>query len=167
MRLLACVLVAMGCSVTGCAEPEAPPPAVGERFEMVRRETLAVQMGSAQRAVQVGETLEVTIRAMVDQDAKAPVQIVAPTGAKAQVEVQYHTGLGWETVKRYPQAATQQIVRWSIGPGEVWQQTLTLPVEPDWPTNEPLRLLGYLNGRRNVAPTLRVSVLPRSERQTE
>ncbi len=147
----AALLVAL--TLIGCREPEVILPP-----HTVTVDDLAV-------SVEVGETTLVrdqVIKVIVVARnlSGEPIRITGRTGAPVYVRVQRFTGLGWETVKRYPTVATMVMNPWMLRGGAQRRFTLNLRVEPDWPTNEKLRLKAELNGRRDVAPAVEVIVLP-------
>jgi len=48
---------------------------------------------------------------------------------------------------------------WTLPAGDERSWTLRIPVEPDWPTAEALRITGELNGRPEVSPVVCIEVL--------
>jgi len=103
-----------------------------------------------------GEHLAVKVTAQNTTD--EPMSILAQTGAPVYVNIWRNTGLGWDTVKRYPQAATMVMSPWELSAGQTRTFTLRLTVEPDWPTGEPLRMTAQLNGRESITPGIIITV---------
>ena len=64
----------------------------------------------------------------------------------------------WEEVKRYPQAETTTMNPWTLEANSHRTFEMQLTVQPDWPTGEPLRMTAELNGRKDVSPSLTLTV---------
>jgi hypothetical protein len=104
----------------------------------------------------VGERLDVMVA--VRNRTSRPMEIVADTGALVYLRLWRFDGLNWVEVRRYPQAATMVVTAWQLPAGGHRAWRLDLPVEPDWPSFEPLRLSAELNGRPDAVAYATVQV---------
>jgi hypothetical protein len=111
---------------------------------------LSVTVDTPQRNVVRGQSLQVTVTAKNTSD--KPIEIVAANGAPVIVTLARKTSAGWETVKTFPENATQVTQKWTLQPKAERKFPLTLPLSADLPTGEPLRLTAKVNGRPDVAP---------------
>ncbi len=140
--LLAAALLAAGCAgETHRSRPGGPDVATASAGEL----SLTVQ--AERRVLRTGERLAVDVT--VANRGSGPVEIVSPNAARllATVWAKYdETGSTWEKVKTYPQAAAMVVTPWTLRPGESFRRTMHLPVEPDWPGEERLRLTVTVNG---------------------
>jgi hypothetical protein len=162
--LVTCVLL-VGCNGNGdttTVAPRAPMFEEAPTSEDVDGD-LKVTLETAKRTYHVGEACPVTLAAI--NTGSSPITVTANSGALFYIRVWVYTGIGWDVVHRYPQAATMQIQTWTLAPGETREFEMTLPVEPTWPSNQPLRLQGFLNGRAQAAPYVGIEVLPRPNGQ--
>jgi len=161
IRIAATLLcLALPAALAGCTQQTLDDRPVNA----VRKGDLDVRIELPRRHYLVGETMDVTVTAHNHGD--QPVFVPAGSGAKVLVRVYCHAGTGWELAKRYPQAATMVISPWSLAPGETAGPfVLKVPVEPDWPTHEILRVTGELNGLPDVAPGVAVTVATAAESQ--
>lgn len=119
---------------------------------------LAVSLEAPKRTFDPGETFTVTV--IAQNRTERAMRIVATSGALVYVRIWRHTGLGWEEVKRYPQAATTALTPWTLKSNSARGFALQLTAQPDWPTGEPLRLTGELNGRAEASPGVTIEVAP-------
>jgi len=119
---------------------------------------LKVTIKVPKRSFVTGERFQVLITA--DNTTRHPIRIPAASGAPVYVRIWRHTGLSWEEVKRYPEAATTIMTPWTLQPHQQWTRIMNLTVEPDWPTDELLRITAELNGREDASPALTVEVSP-------
>jgi len=139
----------------GCANPKAvdlSPP------NSVEIDGLKVTIKVPKRSFVTGEQFRVLITAC--NTTRHPIRIPAAGGAPVYVRIWRHTGLSWEEVKRYPEAATTIMTPWTLPAGQKWTRIMNLTVEPDWPTGELLRVTAELNGREDASPALTVEVTP-------
>lgn len=149
--LTGCLMIALAVGVTGC------PDRMDRPWNTMQKGGLEVRLQLAERHYLVGDQVKVTVEAR--NTGGEPIRIPADTGARVLVKVYQHTGTGWEQVKRYPQAATMVMSPWTLEPGAAAGPfELVVPVEPDWPTNEILRLTAELNGRPDVAPGVAITI---------
>lgn len=121
---------------------------------------LAVRIEAPKTTFLRGEEFKVAVVAR--NTTQKPMRIDAVTGAPVYLRIWRYTGLGWEQVKRYPQVATMVMNPWTLEPRSERRFELNLVVEPDWPTNEALRLTAELNGRGDVVPGILIAVVPRA-----
>ena len=111
---------------------------------------LVVTAGVPQRNYIRGGTVAVSVA--VRNVSGDDIAIGADSGALVYATLWRKTTIGWEQVKRYPQSAVMVAAPWKLRAGKTYKCTLNLPVEPDWPTGEPLKLTVELNGRSDLAP---------------
>jgi len=164
-RRLALVLIAATALTAGCARKPPAPATSGPRFDSVRKGDLSIRLEINKDTLAPGESFVVTVKAL--NTGSEPIHLTADTGAKAYVQIYHNTGLGWEHVATYPQAATQVVTPWTLQPGVQWVQHMTLTVSPDWPQNEPLRVVAHLNGAPNIRPMLLIEVQPPGQPATQ
>jgi hypothetical protein len=140
--------------VCGCAQKHAMPSSSGLASQQAGGLVMSLEVPGTSYAV--GGQMPVTIIAR--NTAKEPVRITANSTDLAQVRIYQHTPAGWDLIKQYPQAAISVMSPWTLGPQQerVWH--MSIPVEPDWPTGEPLRVAALLNGRTDVSPSVIVNV---------
>ena len=119
---------------------------------------LAVSLEVSKRTFDPGETFTVTV--IAQNRTQRAMRIVAASGALVHMRIWRHTGLGWEEVKRYPQAATTALTPWTLKGNSARRFALQLTVQPDWPTGELLRLTGELNGKAEASPGITIEVAP-------
>lgn len=156
MRIAAaCVLLLTTAMLVGCANASR----VDLRpINTVEVDGLSVSVEIPKRNFNTGETFVATVTA--ENRTKMPIEIIARTGAPVYLRLWRHTGLTWQEVKRYPEAATMVMSPWTLAPGDRRVFVRQLLVEPDWPTAELLRLTAELNGRDEVAPALVIEIHP-------
>ena len=143
MKRIAIAFLIIGVvSAAGCREPD----------EILWRgqadDGLVVTAGVPQRNYIRGQT--VTVDVAVRNTSGRDMAIQADSGALVYATLWRKTAIGWEQVKRYPQTAVMVAAPWKLASGKTYKCTLNLPVEPDWPTGEPLKLTVELNGRNDV-----------------
>jgi len=156
MRSTTCLFptVAVFFALAGCAAPEMQfGPGPGNSAEA---KGLIVHVSVPKRDFAVGEQVKVTVTAV--NTTRRPISFNATSSARAIVRLFRHTGMGWEQVRRYPQAAAMILSPWRLERGQRRSFVLMVPVEPDWPSEEPLRLTGELNGRGDLAPGVVIRV---------
>ena len=124
----------------------------------VESDGLAVGIELPKREFLTGEVFETTVYAV--NKTREPIAIEATTGAQVYLRIWRKTVVGWDEVKRYPQAAVLVMTPWQVAPRETRRFTMRLTVEPDWPTHEPLRITAELNGRPAISPGMIIRVTP-------
>ena len=143
MRRIAIASLVVGLvSAVGCQKPE------GIIWRAQADDGLVVTAGVPQRNYVRGDTIAVNVdvRNVGDSD----IAIPADSGALVYATLWRRTTIGFEQVNRYPQTAVMVAAPWKLRGGKNYKCTLNLPVEPDWPTGEPLKLTVELNGRNDV-----------------
>jgi len=143
-------------ALVGC-QPAAPVTDLNANT--VQRSGLAVTLKLDRRSFVAGQTVRVALAARNVTQARIPID--ATSGTPVFVRLWRNAGLGWEVVRTYPQSALMIASPWTLPPGAVRTFELRLPVEPDWPTGELLRLTGELNGRPDAQAVLTISIQPR------
>lgn len=138
---------------TGCATPPAP---VAANANTAVSNGLAVKIELDNTDVAVGDKImiKLTARNMTGK----PMRIKAPTSAPYIISVWRNTDLAWERVRTYPEAAMMVISPWTLDANSTRTFFVRVPVEPDWPTNELLRLSCELNSRPAAAPFVVITV---------
>lgn len=104
----------------------------------------------------VGETLDMTL--IAHNVTRGPIWLTAPRHTHWVLRVWRHTGLAWEEVKRYPPTPMNVQLPWILGGQKTRTFHARIPVEPDWPTAETLRITAELGGEPGVVPKLSVTV---------
>ena len=155
MRTAGTLLLVLALTVLpGC--PKTEPP-VDPTYNIADAGGLEVGIKLPKTSFVVGEKFNVVVTAKNISD--APITIDAASGSPVYVRIHRYTGMAWEEVKRYPQAATMLMRPWTLRAGDQRSWTLLIPVEPDWPTAEGLRITSELNGRPEVSPVVSIEVL--------
>ncbi len=150
MRTLTLLLaVAPLVALAGCPFKKGQPTAQGI-LQSESKDGLEVELRVPRRDLVRGETVPVTV--IVRNQTKNELVIPAQTGALVYISLWRKTDGSWEQFKRYPEMATQVLSPWRLAPKAEQSFSLPLPVAPDWPTGEPLRITAELNGRPEVAP---------------
>ncbi len=145
MRRIAIVFLIVGLvSAVGCRQPDEM------LWHAQADDGLVVAAGVPHRNYVRGQT--VTIVVAVRNTSGGDMIIPADSGALVYATLWRRTAIGFEQVKRYPQTAVMVAAPWKLISGKTYKCTLNLPVEPDWPTGEPLKLTIELNGRNDLAP---------------
>jgi hypothetical protein len=149
--------------VGGCGNDNAvkTPPLASELSDVASSDGLSVEMRVFKKYYEPGDKLTVVVTAgnLTDR----PIRIQARSQALVFVEVQRYQNAHWARVKRYPEAAAMALRNWTLPAGETRQWTYPLDVGPDWPSAEELRLQAWLNGRPEIAPTVKVQIVPEVE----
>jgi len=132
----------------GCAPSKPTKVVVNDLLWKARSNGLILKVRINRRYCVRGQTIRLTITAI--NTSKKDVHIPADTGALVYAKLWRHTATGWELVKRYPQSMVMVASPWILKAGQSRKFVLNLPVESDWPTEEPLRLTVELNGRPDL-----------------
>ena len=145
----AIVAIAAGC---GPQKIDATP------VNTVEVDGLSVSLELPDRQFRTGQQARAVVvaRNLTDR----PIPIDARTGAPVYIRILRFTGISWEDVKRYPEAATMVMSPWTLDAGAQRTFVMNLTVEPDWPTGEIIRITAGLNGREEASPGLAVEVMP-------
>ena len=148
MRKLSLWFLALSLTaVTSCGPKELPPLGI---VSQAVKDGLGVELRVPRRSLVRGETVPITVTAR--NLGKKEMVIPATSGALVYVILWRKTAVGWERVKRYPETAVPVASTWRLAPGAAQPFPLNLPIAPDWPVGEPLRLTAELNGRPEVKP---------------
>ncbi len=103
---------------------------------------------------------EVPVTFTVTNTTDAPRRIVAPSGSPYFLRLWREVATGWDTIQRFPQADIQIVTPWTLEAGETRTWSPALRVRSDWPTHEPLRLSGEVNGLRETRVFVTLRILP-------
>ncbi len=142
-------LWATGCGPQADMDADAPTNVMEEKG-------LRVRIALPSRRLTIGE--EVPVRVTATNTTDEAIEIHSPSGAPALVTVTRQTMMLAEQVREYPEAATAQVLSWTLPAGQSRQFVLRVPVEPDWPVDEILYISAELNGYSQIAPAVAVLV---------
>jgi len=154
---LACAMVALAAGCTADQDITAGGP-TSQVVSQVQGKNMTISVSLPKRDWQVGETIPVTVTAVNTTD--RAVSVVSPSGAPVLVRVMRASKGSFEQVRLYPGSATSNVVNWTLPARGSRTYKLMVPVEPDWPMVEPLRLSAELNGTPQHSPAVTVTVLP-------
>ena len=158
--ILAVVVAAigLGLAATGCT----PPPKPTAEIWSASSEGVLLEVSTRTRKVFAGEMLPLTVT--VRNSTPQEVGMNATSGALVGVSVLRQTAAGWEVVKKYPDTAVMVASPWRLGPRGSRVFHVNLPVAPDWPTNEALRIEVQVNGWPDLKAGGIVQVVPECDR---
>ena len=146
-------LLAAGCVDQAGRPGDEPPP------DVVRRDQLEVSVTADPRGASIGETINVTVAAR--NRGYKPIRIESDTAAPVIATLwRYDRAKGWVRVKEFPTAARRRHTSWVLRSGKTEPFHLELPVDPDWPVLETLKLSAELNGRPDARPHVFIYVKP-------
>lgn len=161
-RCIAALLLLAGLGLPlGCTQ--APEPGPSPTVDVERQGDLALRLEVDRQQVRVGESLELTLTAT--NTGEQPMRIEATSGAEVIVTIWRRQWNDWIRVKEYPEAAIQVLSPWTLGAESERTFTRSIPVQPDWPVLEQMRLTTELNGRPDVRPEVMITVQPRQTPQ--
>lgn len=149
LGLTGTVLLSGGCNGSG----ENKITAYGNSVES---NGLCARIALPDNTFNAGEIFLATFAATNKTD--KPMTIHAISGSPVYVRLWRRTAVGWETFKRYPEAVVMVMKSWTLEPGQTRTFPMQLVVDRTWPTSEPLRLTGELNGRQDVRPNVTIWV---------
>jgi len=105
---------------------------------------LVVGIEAPAERLELGRTYR--FRITVRNTGSKPVTIIAYGGSPAYLLVYKHEVAGWEQILRYPRTDLMVVREWTLPPGRFRRFPMNVRVGYDWPTNEPLRVAGRING---------------------
>ena len=111
------------------------------------------------RQFTTGQTIQA--RVIAENLTSQPITINSPTGALVVMRLLRHTGLFWQDVRSFPESTTMVLTTWTLRGGQQREFIVSLRVEPNWPTQEVLRLTAELNGRNEQQTGLDIVINPR------
>ena len=156
-RSAALCLMMLALAIAGC--PQENGKGYLKEGRAVADDGLSVSITADEVVVSPGDEVNVTV--YVANTSSEPIEYNARNAAPVYVMVQKASEMSddsWETVKTYPEAAAQVITPMTFRPGQQREFKMTLPVEPDWPAGEIVRLAAYPNGRRELVASVRIKV---------
>lgn len=158
MRLNGLVIAAalVTVMVAGCERP-APVVVHAGQVSVVQCGPLEVGLMLPRQTYGVGEMIPAVVR--VRNISPGPVVVEARSGAPVCIHLLRWNNLYEDEFKTYPQAATMVLNKWSLQPGETRNFPLMLPVEADWPRNEPIKMAAEVNGFAGACPAVKVYVV--------
>jgi len=142
-------------TVGGCLWREKPARIEGVAVQAVD-EGLVLKMSVPRRNYVRGQSVPVTL--VAENTTKQDMTIASDSGALVRVSLWRQSQLGWQHAKTFPTTAVMIPTKWILPAGKARTFTMDLPVTPDWPTAEYLRLRGHLNGRPALAPEVLIQV---------
>ena len=154
-------LLAVALAAGGCQPPPAPQPTTRSAPGIVWRAAkagLAVEVVVPETGYARGDVIPVAVTAR--NTTAEEMTVTASTRAKVLVSILQSTPIGWEEIGRYPGAAATVLTTWTLAPGQTFTHTMNVPVTADWPTDEPLKLEAWLDGRPDVRPGGIIRVYP-------
>ncbi len=158
LRISLAALLLAGCN--GMNDDDAEPMPAPNR-DTVSSEQFEVTMTVGDQTVLAGEDIKVVLS--ITNKTEQPVEITANTGALTYVRVWRDTAVGWEQLRRYPQVTTMMMQPWTLGPGKTRTNVMRIPVEPNWPVAEPVRITGEWNGAADLRPAVTIHVVSDTE----
>jgi hypothetical protein len=107
-----------------------------------------------------GESLNATVMAVNHRD--EPVNIQATSSALCKLSLWRPESTQWNRFKTFPEMAAAVMTDWTLEPGQRRSFTFNVPIKPDWPTHELIRVKAQLNGMPELTPHVDIEIL-RSE----
>lgn len=161
MRVLVAALLPALLAVIGCAQkPMASPPA-GQLSNHVTSGDLSARLVVDKPVAVVDNSFQVWLS--VTNMGKTPVPVLADSTAPMIVTLWRYTPTGWERFREFPQSAVRRSVSWQLHPGQTRDFHMTVPVTPDWPMTDLLKLTAEMNGRPEAQPAVLVRAIPKAE----
>jgi len=156
---LTCGLIALsaGC---GMMDRGMEGAATDQAVSRVRGKGMTISVSLPKRDWQIGEAIPVEATAV--NNTGSAIDVVSPSGAPILVRVMRPSKGSFEQVRLYPSSATSNIINWTLPAHGSRTYKLMVPVEPDWPVAEPLRLSAELNGYPKYSPGVTITVRPGS-----
>ncbi len=147
----------------GCGQDNADDPGYA-----VADDGLAIFATADLAVVKPGDTIgvDVTIENTSDQTIRWTARNTAPVYVRVQEQSELEMGL-WQDMKVHPEMAGMAITPHELAPGEKKTWTMNIPVEPDWPRGELVRLAVHPNGRRGLTGTIKIKVAASDESDSE
>jgi len=145
------VVMSAGCSTQSLMKQSAT---VSERYADLR---IGINL-SAHQAVQGDSIVAI---AMLENRGSSPVTIPRIGSEQFRLIVSQYDGVAWQPLKTFPAADQSLLSNWTIQPGQLVHRVFTLPVGPDWPVGQTLRIRAELNGREGVSVADLVTVQPK------
>ena len=155
MRIALACCVLLTAVAAGCDNRIDAAPRIFQIRDTETSADLSVAIAVHQQQVVPGEQLhvEVTARNLT----KKPITINARSGAPVYVRIWQDAGR--DEVERYPRTEMMVARPWTLAPRAERSFVLSIPVEPNWPTGEILRVTAELNGRGDLTPSVHIEVL--------
>ena len=166
---LAATCMTLAGVLAGCAgsapepiQPQTPQPksAAPKRFLAVAKapDGLSLTLELPTTEYVMGQTFALFLTAANTSDKAIAIQ--PDPGWPVKVEIWRRVGTQWADVRTYPGAALRTTDPWELAPGARRTFKMTLIVEPDWPTNDRLAVVGRLNGRPGLKVLQMITVAP-------
>jgi len=145
-------------ALLGCVGCPPPDSLEGPRVHVETKKGLTVELVLPKYSFYRGEAIPLKIVAR--NESREDIVLDADSRALAHVTLHRRAIDAWQQIKKYPDSAIVAARQWTLRPGQSRTFPLNIDVAPDWPTGEPLRLAGGLNGRPDVAPAATIDVYP-------
>lgn len=137
----------------GCAPPPVQDILIGEAVSGDLEAVVTVD----RRTAHLGQTIGVTLT--VRNTSRDPIPVESRTAAPMIVTVwNYDSEKRWRRVKEYPQVSIFQRTLWVLSGKEERTFAMKVPVEPDWPARQLVKLTAELNGRTDARPYVLVEI---------
>jgi len=158
MRILQpAVIIGLLLALTGCTDQEDKKLSTAATNSMTLA-GLKVSLTVPDREFAPGERFEAAVT--VENVSDRTVTLAADSAAPVYVRLWRHPAIGWDEIRQYPWTPGLQGAARSLPPGYSQTHTMELTVEPNWPTNEFLRLTAEANGMPQLMPGVSIMVLP-------
>jgi hypothetical protein len=119
---------------------------------------LSIAADIPRTALSCGDVLPVTIT--VTNHATRPVRIDATSSRHVYVQIWRETDRGWTVANEYPEIEFPVVSPWGLAGNSNYTHTISVPVELDWPTHQPLQVKVVLNGTDLSSEPVTVTVTP-------
>jgi hypothetical protein len=147
------VLLATSMIVGGCGFFRKPAPVSTIQTNTVEGCGMRLTVEMPKRRFTPGESIN--LRIIARNTSKETIAFECPTSALYKVTLLRRVEPQWRWVNQYPQAAMTVQSNWELQPGQTVKYDQIIPVERDWPMNEPLKLVAELVG----APALKCPMI--------
>lgn len=141
MRYALLTVCVVSFALAGCDPPPQYEWAEVEAADSSTELTIDVDMPTT---ATTGQAVPVTLT--VTNGTDTGIEIVSPSSAQVFVRLQQQLPAGWGTYRVYPQTTLSVLTPWTLAAGQTQEFILELVATEDWPTHEPLRMIGEVNG---------------------
>ncbi|HAU38714.1 MAG TPA: hypothetical protein DCX07_13485 [Phycisphaerales bacterium] len=153
-KTLTVAIVTLAALAGGCKPKEMTSRAINT----MTADGLEVSIELPKRDFRSGESFNVIVTAR--NISGGPLAIEASSAAPVWLRLHRHGAIGYDEIRRYPEAVAMVLSTWTLAPKQARTFTYRLTVEPDWPRHELLHLTAEVNGRASAAPGIAILVLP-------
>ena len=135
MCVISAFLVA-GCGMSG-------KPAV-ENTVAIESDSLVTTFNIPSSTLTAGQTVDAVVT--VRNTGWKSITVTPSSGASVYITLWKNTGLGWTQIKTYPRSAEMVMKPWVLKWRSSREFRISVPVEPDWPVGEQIKLAAEVNG---------------------